>query len=73
MDYRNLNKITTPEPYPIPRIDNLIDELNDAKFLTKLDLNKGFLQVPVNSKDRPKTAFQTPWVSLNLPECHLGL
>ena len=37
IDYRVLNKITTPDPYPIPRIDELIDELNDAKYLTKIE------------------------------------
>ena len=43
MDYRNLNKITTPDSIAtIPRINDLINELNDAKFLTKIDLNKIF-------------------------------
>ena len=42
VDYQNLNKLTTPDPYPIPRIDDLIDELNDARYLTKIDLNKEF-------------------------------
>ena len=46
VDYRNLNKLTTPDPYPIPRIDDFIDELNDARYLTKIDLNKGFFADP---------------------------
>ena len=53
VDYRALNKITTPDPYPIPRIDELIDELNGARYLTKIDLNKGFLQIPLNPGDQP--------------------
>ena len=70
MDYRNLNKIIAT----IPRIDDLIDELNDAKFLTKIDFNKRFLQIPVNSKDRPqRQRFKPRGVNSNLPECHLGL
>ena len=75
MDYRNLNKITTPDPIAtIPRIDDLIDELNDAKFLTKIDLNKRFLQIPVNSKDQPqRQRFKPHGVNSNLPEYHLGL
>ena len=73
IDYRALNKITTPDPYPIPRIDDLIDELNDAKYLTKIDLNKGFLQIPVHPKDQPKTAFQTPWGKYEFTRMPFGL
>lgn len=73
IDYRALNKITTPDPYPIPRIDDLIDELNDAKYLTKIDLNKGFLQIPVHLKDQPKTAFQTPWGKYEFTRMPFGL
>ena len=60
IDYRNLNKTTTPDPFPIPRIDDLIDELSNATYLTKIDLNKGFLQIAVLERDKPKTAFQDP-------------
>ena len=70
MDYQNL---TIPDPYPIPRIDDLIDELNGAKYLTKIDLNKGFLQIPVNPKDQPKTAFQTPWGKYEFTRMPFGL
>ena len=73
VDYRKLNKITTPDPYPIPRIDDLIDELNSAKYLTKIDLNKGFLQIPVNPRDQPKTAFQTPWGKFEFTRMPFGL
>lgn len=73
VDYRALNKITTPDPYPIPRIDELIDELNDAKYLTKIDLNKGFLQIPVNPTDQAKTAFQTPWGKYEFTRMPFGL
>ena len=73
IDYRNLNKITTPDPFPIPRIDDLIDELNSAKYLTIIDLNKGFLQIPVNENDQPKTAFQTPWGKFEFTRMPFGL
>ena len=73
IDYRNLNKITTPDPFPIPRIDDLIDELNSAKYMTKIDLNKGFLQIPVNPRDQPKTAFQTPWGKFEFTRMPFGL
>ena len=59
IDFCNLNKVTVLDQYPIPRIDDLIDLLNKANYLTKIDLNKGFLQIPVKREDQSKTAFQT--------------
>ena len=73
IDYRNLNKITTPDPFPIPRIDDLIDELSNATYLTKIDLNKGFLQIPVLERDKPKTAFQTLWGKFEVNRMPFGL
>ncbi len=56
IDYRALNKTTTPDPYPIPRIDDLID---DVTYLTKIiDLT---LQILAQPKDQLKTAFQN-WI-----------
>ena len=68
-----MNKLTAPDPYPIPRIDDLIDELNDARYLTKIDLNKGFLQIPVRDEDQQKTAFQTPWGKFEFLRMPFGL
>ena len=42
--YRGLNEITTPDPYSIPKIDDLIDQLGETTYLSKIDLNIGFLQ-----------------------------
>ena len=61
IDFRRLNAVTTPDPYLMPRIDDIIDCLGNAKFLSKFDLAKGFHQVPVRECDRIKTAFVTPW------------
>ena len=45
IDYRKLNLITQADPYPIPRIEELIDGIGDAKWITALDLTKGYWQV----------------------------
>ena len=61
VDYRRLNTVTPPDAYPMPRIDDLIDRLGGAKYITTLDLAKGYWQVPVAEKDKPKTTFTTPF------------
>ena len=60
INYRKLNSVSKRDAYPMPRIDDLIDDIGGAKFTTTLDLAKGYLQVPVRETDRPKTAFTTP-------------
>lgn len=59
VDYRRLNSVTAVDPYPMPRIDDLIDRLGHAKYISTLDLSRGYWQVPVAESDRPKTAFTT--------------
>ena len=61
VDYRRLNAVSEMDAYPMPCIDDLIDSLGDAKYITTLDLSKGYWQVPVRKEDRPKTAFTTPY------------
>ena len=59
-DYRQLNRVTQEDPYPMKRIDDLIDEVSSAKFLTSLDLLKGFWQVSLTDRAREASAFVTP-------------
>ena len=61
VDYRRLNGISEADAYPMPRIDEMIDQLGRAKFITTLDLTKGYWQVPLTKGAQTKSAFATPF------------
>ena len=63
VDYRHLNAVSRADAYPIPRVDDLIDRLGKAKYITTLDLSRGYWQVPVDDESRSRTAFTTPFGS----------
>lgn len=59
ISYVRLNDVTLADAMPLPHIDDLRTDLGKAKHFTKLDLYKGFWQIPVKESDKPKTAFVT--------------
>ncbi|KAL0152472.1 hypothetical protein M9458_052195 [Cirrhinus mrigala] len=69
-DFRRLNEVSQFDSYPMPRVDELLDRLGRAQYITTLDLTKEYWQVPLTPAAREKTAFSTPsshWQYRTLP------
>ncbi|XP_069186505.1 uncharacterized protein [Procambarus clarkii] len=60
IDYRQVNKVTVADTYPLPRVEECLDAIGKARYLTKFDLFKGYWQVPLTEKAKPISAFVTP-------------
>ncbi|KAK1646326.1 hypothetical protein QYE76_064131 [Lolium multiflorum] len=59
VDYRKLNDVTIKNKYPLPKIEDLFDQMNGARVFSKIDLRTGYHQLKVRESDIPKTAFTT--------------
>src|SRR4051812_15754983 len=63
MDYRSLNEVTIKNKYPLPRINDLFDQLEGACVFSKIYLRSGYFQLKIREHDIPKTAFVTRYGS----------
>ena len=60
VDYQRLNAMTQVDVYPMPRIDGILDQVDQIRYITTLDLAKGYWQISVAEEGHPKTVFITP-------------
>ena len=61
VDYRQLNKVTIFDPQPMPKLEDIINKLGKAHYISKIDLTKGFWQIPLTETSKEKGAFITPF------------
>ena len=73
MDHRQLNRVTIKNQYPLPRIDDLFDQLRGARVYSKIDLCTGYYQLRVREADIPKTAFRTRYGNFEFIVMPFGL
>ena len=72
-DYRSLNAVTIKNKYPLPKIDDLLDQLKKSKFFSKIDLRFRYHQMKIRLKDISKTAFVTRYGQYEFTIVSFGL
>ena len=60
LDFRKLNKVTKQDAHPLPKMENILEKLRSAKYISTMDIQKGFLQVALEKESGDKTAFSVP-------------
>ena len=73
VDYRALNRLTVKNSYPLPRIDDILDQLSTAKYYTKIDLRSGYHQIRLDEESIPLTAFRTRYGHFEFQVLPFGL
>ncbi|GKD55256.1 putative reverse transcriptase domain-containing protein [Tanacetum coccineum] len=73
IDYRELNKLTVKNHYPLPRINDLFDQLQGSSIYSKIDLRSGYHQLRVREQDIPKTAFRVSGYAIRPNKCTCGI
>ena len=73
IDYRKLNEKTIVDAFPLPLISDILDQVGNAAYFSTLDMRSGFMQVPLDPKDRHKSAFSTPWGHYEFRRMSFGL
>jgi hypothetical protein len=73
VDYRKLNDITIPDTYPMPNVDDLIENCKGCRYFSQLDMAAGYWCVPIREKDKHKTAFTVPRGKFEFQRMPFGL
>lgn len=73
IDYHKINKIATFDAFPLPQVNDMLEKVGQAQYISTLDLTKGCWQIPMAAADKEKTAFGTPWGLFQFKRMPFGL
>ena len=73
IDFRNLNKVSLKDNYPLPKMDHILQRVVGASHMSLLDCYSGYNQVSIHEDDRDKTTFTTPWGTFHYAKMPFGL